>query len=111
MTMYQNNCKISVQHLDRKAVVYLRQSSQRQVRHNTQSQRLQYRLADRAKDLGWNQIEVIDTDLGSSAGIGAADRQGFDHLIASVAKGTVGIILSREVSRLSRTDKDWCRLL
>jgi len=54
---------------------------------------------------------VIDADLGSSAGVGAAKREGFERLIASVAMGEVGIVMSREASRLSRTDKDWCRLL
>jgi DNA invertase Pin-like site-specific DNA recombinase len=111
VTIYQNNSKISTQHLDRKAIVYLRQSSERQVRHNTESKRLQYALVDRAKEFGWKQLEIIDSDLGSSASIGSADRQGFDRLIASVARGEVGIVLSREVSRLSRTDKDWCQLL
>jgi len=53
----------------RRAIVYLRQSSERQVRHNQESQRLQYALVDRARDLGWSQVEVIDTDLGSSAAI------------------------------------------
>jgi DNA invertase Pin-like site-specific DNA recombinase len=103
--------KITPQHLQRKAIVYLRQSSERQVQHNQESQRLQYALADRARQLGWRSVEVIDTDLGSSAGVGAARRKGFERLIASVALGEVGIILSREASRLSRTDKDWCQLL
>jgi len=103
--------KINKKHLDRKAVVYLRQSSDKQVRQNTESQRLQYALVNRAKELGWEDIETIDIDLGFSAGLGAVDRIGFDRMIALVAKGEVGIVLSREVSRLSRTDKDWCRLL
>ncbi len=103
--------KISNEHLARKAIVYVRQSSRRQVVQNMESQRLQYALKDRARDLGWNDIEIIDTDLGSSAGIGAATRVGFDRLVGAVALGEVGAILSREVSRLSRTDKDWCHLL
>jgi len=111
MTIYQNNNKICEHHLNRKAVVYLRQSSDKQVRYNTESTRLQYALADRAKEMGWSDVEVIDSDLGSSAGIGANQRDGFDYLIALVAKKEVGIVMSREVSRLSRTDKDWCRLL
>jgi DNA invertase Pin-like site-specific DNA recombinase len=111
MTIYQNHSKISPEHLKRKAVVYLRQSSEKQVRQNTESQRLQYALVERAKGLGWRQIEVIDADLGSSASLGAAEREGFDHIIALVAKSEVGIVFSREASRLSRTDKDWCRLL
>jgi DNA invertase Pin-like site-specific DNA recombinase len=105
------NSKVAAQHLARKALVYLRQSSEKQVKENRESQRLQYALVDRARDFGFKDVEVIDTDLGSSAGIGAARREGFDRLIAAVAVGEVGMVLSREASRLSRTDKDWCRLL
>jgi DNA invertase Pin-like site-specific DNA recombinase len=103
--------KITPVHLGRQAIVYLRQSSERQVKENTESQRLQYALAGRARALGWQAVETIDTDLGCSAAIGAAPREGFERLIASVALGEVGIVLGREVSRLSRTDKDWCHLL
>ncbi len=111
MTKLKINSKINEDHLKRKAVVYLRQSSERQVRHNKESQRLQYGLKDKAKELGWREIEVIDSDLGVSAAVGSPRRVGFERLLASVAIGEVGIILSREASRLSRTDKDWCRLL
>jgi DNA invertase Pin-like site-specific DNA recombinase len=111
MTESKLSSKIQAEHLERKALVYLRQSSERQVRENKESQRLQYALVDRARDLGFKQVEAIETDLGASAGLAAPKREGFDRLIASVAKGEVGIVLSREVSRLSRTDKDWCRLL
>ena len=107
MTIYQNSSKIRAEHLNRKAIVYVRQSTAKQVRQNTESQRLQYALVERAKELGWRQVEVIDTDLGASAGLGAAKREGFDRIIASVAKAEVGIVFSREASRLSRTDKDW----
>lgn len=110
MMDYQRNGKIGADHLERIAVVYLRQSSEWQVQHNKESQRLQYALVDRVKSLGWSRVEVIDSDLGSSAAVGAACREGFDRLIGMVAKGEVGIVMSREVSRLSRTDKDWCRL-
>ena len=103
--------KIGTEHLARRAIVYLRQSSQRQVQENKESQRLQYALEDRARELGFMKVEVIDTDLGSSAGVGAAPRVGFDRLVGAVALGEVGMVLSREVSRLSRTDKDWCHLL
>ena len=72
---------------------------------------LQYALTERAKELGFEQIDVIDKDLGISAGSGARERPGFQQLLASVALGDVGIILSRELSRLSRTDKDWCHLM
>jgi DNA invertase Pin-like site-specific DNA recombinase len=98
-------------HLQRKAIVYLRQSSERQVQHHTESQRLQYDFAARARALGFQQVDVIDTDLGRSAAIGAARREGFERLIAAVAVGEVGLVLSLEASRLSRTDQDWCRLL
>ena len=103
--------KVTDVHLQRAAVVYLRQSTEKQVRHNRESRRLQYALKDRATELGFTQVRVIDSDLGSSAGVGAAARAGFDQLVASVAVGEVGMILSREVSRLSRTDKDWARLM
>ncbi|MGH9362447.1 MAG: recombinase family protein, partial [Thermoanaerobaculia bacterium] len=107
----QSASKITSEHLSRRAVVYLRQSSERQVEENKESQRLQYALADRARDLGSSAVEVIDCDLGSCATVGARERDGFKRLIASVALGEVGIILSRQVARLSRTDKDWCQLL
>jgi DNA invertase Pin-like site-specific DNA recombinase len=94
-----------------KGLVYLRQSSLKQVRDNLESQHLQYALADRARGLGFRNVEVIDSDLGCSAGLGAARRAGFDHVVAAVAKGEVGMILSREASRLSRNDRDWCHLL
>jgi DNA invertase Pin-like site-specific DNA recombinase len=103
--------KVKPQHLARNAVVYVRQSSEKQVRQNKESQRLQYALRDRARDLGWKQIDVIDVDLGRSASLGAAQREGFDRLVGAVARGEVGIVLSREVSRLIRTDKDWCHLM
>lgn len=102
--------KITPEHLVRRAVVYLRQSSLRQVKMNRESQRLQYGLEDRARALGWTNVEVIDDDLGGSASLGAPPRDGFDRLLAAVARGEVGIIFNRELSRLFRTDKDWCHL-
>ena len=102
--------KIKPEHLARKAIVYLRQSSEKQVRQNLESQRLQYELAERIRSLGWQDIEVINSDLGRSAGLGSAVREGFERVLSAVALGEVGIVVSREVSRLSRTDKDWCRL-
>jgi DNA invertase Pin-like site-specific DNA recombinase len=103
--------KIKPEHLARKAIVYLRQSSEKQVRLNKESQHLQYAVAERMRALGWKQVEIIDGDLGSSAGIASARREGFERVLSSVALGEVGIVGSREVSRLSRTDKDWCRLM
>lgn len=103
--------KIKAEHLARKAIVYLRQSSDKQVRQNLESQRLQYEMAERVRSLGWNHVEIVDSDLGFSAGMASTRREGFERVLSSVALGDVGIVASREVSRLSRTDKDWCRLL
>jgi DNA invertase Pin-like site-specific DNA recombinase len=103
--------KLQPHHLARKAVVYLRQSSMEQVKNNLESQRLQYALADRARALGFQQTEIIDVDLGYSAAAGARTREGFERLLAMVALNEVGLVMSRELSRLSRTDKDFCRLL
>ncbi len=103
--------KLTPGHLARKAVVYLRQSSLKQVRENLESQALQYALADEARRLGFREVEILDSDLGSSASVGAADRDDFDRLVGSVARGEVGMIAGREFSRLLRTDKDFCRLV
>jgi DNA invertase Pin-like site-specific DNA recombinase len=111
MTEVLYHPKIKPEHLARKAIVYLRQSSEKQVRLNKESQHLQYAVAERVRALGWKQVEIINSDLGSSAGIASARREGFERVLSSVALGEVGIVGSREVSRLSRTDKDWCRLL
>src|ERR1700758_5063967 len=106
-----HNPKIKPEHLARTAIVYLRQSSDKQVRQNKESQLLQYAMAERVRALGWQEVEIINNDLGSSAGLAAAQREGFERILSLVALGEVGIVGSREVSRLSRTDKDWCRLL
>ena len=111
MTNVDLIAKITPAHQARKAVVYLRQSSLAQVKHNTESQRLQYALKDSAKAYGFARVEVIDCDLGMSASAGAPQRAGFKQLLASIALGEVGLVLSRELSRLSRTDKDGCHLL
>src|SRR5271167_1632156 len=111
MTEGLYSAKIKPEHLARKAIVYLRQSSDRQVTYNKESQILQYAMTERVRALGWRQVETINSDLGSSAGIASAQREGFERVISQVALGEVGIVGSREVSRLSRTDKDWCRLL
>jgi DNA invertase Pin-like site-specific DNA recombinase len=83
--------KISSSHLDRAAIIYLRQSSMAQVRDNTESTRSQYALADTAAALGWARadIEVIDTDLGVSGKWGVA-RAGFTELVTRVCSGEVG---------------------
>src|SRR5260370_19139270 len=111
MTELQYSPEIKPEHLARKAIVYLRQSSEKQVRQNKESQLLQYDVATSMRALGWREVEIIDSDLGSSAAMASARREGFERVLSSVALGEVGIVGSREVSRLSRTDKDWCRLL
>ena len=111
MTEVLYSPKIKPEHLARRAIVYLRQSSPKQVPENKESQRLQYDMAARMRALGWKEVEVIAGDLGSSAAIASARREGFERVLSAVALGEVGIVGSREVSRLSRTDKDWCRLL
>jgi len=111
MTELLHNTKIKPEQLARKAIVYLRQSSDKQVRQNKESQRLQYDLAGRMRALGWREVEIIGSDLGASAAIGSARREGFERVFSLVALGEVGIVASREASRLSRTDKDWRRLV
>src|SRR5450755_1183648 len=104
--------KITTDHLRRNAVVYVRQSSASQVEHNRESTARQYRLADRAVELGWprDQVKVIDEDLGVS-GSGLTDRSGFARMTAEVALGHIGLVLGLEVSRLARNNADWYRLL
>ena len=104
--------KITSDHLRRRAVVYVRQSSTTQVEHNRESTARQYQLADRAVALGWarDRVEVLDEDLGVS-GSGLIDRTGFTRMTAEVALGEVGIVLGLEVSRLARNNADWYRLL
>jgi excisionase family DNA binding protein len=104
--------KIQARHCDRHAVVYVRQSTLRQVEQNRESTRLQYGLADRACQLGWrrDQVVVIDDDLGRS-GASTSDRPGFQRLVAEVGLGHVGLVLGIEVSRLARSCRDWHQLL
>src|SRR5260370_21145713 len=105
MTELQYMPKIKPEHLARKAIVYLRQSSEKQVRQNKESQLLQYDVAKRMRALGWQEVEIIDSDLGSSAGMASARLEGFERVLRSVALGEVGIVASPEVSLLSRTHK------
>jgi DNA invertase Pin-like site-specific DNA recombinase len=104
--------KVSAEHLARTAYLYVRQSTLRQVLHNTESTQRQYALRQRAVALGWRseQIVVIDSDQGQS-GASAADREGFQRLVAEVGVGRAGIVLGLEVSRLARNNADWHRLL
>lgn len=110
MMMLMNKEKIGPQHLGRGARVYVRQSTLDQVRHNHESRRRQYELAERARSLGWSEVEVIDEDLGKSAA-GSTERTGFQRLVAAVGLGQVGAVFSIEVSRLARNNRDWYQLL
>jgi DNA invertase Pin-like site-specific DNA recombinase len=99
---------ITPQHLTRKAVIYLRQSTPHQALNHQESLRLQYALTEHAQALGWSPeaIEVVDTDLGHSAAR-AQHREGFNTLVGQVTLGQVGIILSYDVTRLARNCSDW----
>src|SRR6202050_2175664 len=101
--------KITAEHLQRNACVYVRQSTPDQLVHNLESQRRQYGLADRAKQLGWTRVEIIDDDLGRSGG-GIA-RPGFERLLAAICDGRVGAVLAIEASRLARNGRDWHTLI
>src|SRR5437588_1144506 len=104
--------KVTASHLSRSAYLYFRQSTLRQVMTNTESATRQYALRQRAVALGWaaDQVVVIDCDQGQS-GASAADREGFQRLVAEVGMGRAGIVLGLEVSRLARNSTDWHRLL
>ena len=101
--------RITRQHLERSAIIYIRQSSPEQVRVNVESTRLQLGLRQKAIALGWPHPVVVDDDLGVSAG-GYADRKGFQEMLTQVALRRVGIILCSDASRLSRNSKDWAHL-
>ncbi len=96
--------------LRRKAVVYVRQSTQSQVQNNLESQRRQYDLVEEARRRGFTQVEVIDDDLGRSAS-GMVARPGFDRLVAWLCAGEVGAVLCFDASRLARNGRDWHHLL
>src|SRR5439155_553015 len=96
-------------HLTTRAYGYIRQSTIDQVHKSLESQRRQYGLADRARDLGWENVDVIDDDLGrSGAGI---QRPGFERLLAALCEGLVGAVFCVEASRLARNGRDWHTLL
>lgn len=103
---------VTPQHRLRQALIYVRQSTPHQVLTNQESLNLQYALKERAQELGWREedIEVIDADLGLT-GAAASHREGFKELVSRVTLGQVGIILSSEVTRLSRNCSDWYPLL
>ena len=101
--------KITAEHLSRRACVYVRQSTPDQVQNNLESQRRQYALVERARQLGWQQVEVIDDDLGRSGS--GTSRPGFERLLGLLCDGEVGAVLSIEASRLARNGRDWHTLL
>ena len=102
--------KIKPQHVSRKAILYVRQSSTYQVINNTESKRLQYAMRERLIELGWQDVEVIDEDLGRSAS-GAVIRSGFERLVADVCMGQVGAVAARELSRFARNSREWQQLI
>src|ERR1700721_996409 len=101
--------KITPDHLARGAFIYVRQSTVDQLANNHESRRRQYGLADRAKQLGWTTVTVIDDDLGrSGSGI---SRPGFERLLAAICEGRVGSVFAIEASRLARNGRDWHTLI
>jgi DNA invertase Pin-like site-specific DNA recombinase len=102
--------KISDKQLGRAAYVYIRQSTLQQVRHNLESNRRQYALRERALELGFPEVVVIDDDLGIS-GAGHRERPGFGRLLAAVCDGKVGAVFALEASRLARNNRDWHHLI
>lgn len=101
--------KISTEHLARQAHIYIRQSTPYQVKHNVESKRRQYGLADRAQRLGWSEVTIIDEDQGHS-GSGTL-RSGFEQLLVNVCSGNVGAVFCIEGSRLARNGREWHTLL
>jgi DNA invertase Pin-like site-specific DNA recombinase len=106
------NSKINEGHLDRRAYIYVRQSTPSQVVKHRESQRLQYNLIELAKQLGWqsSRIVILDRDLGCSAS-GTASRSDFDQLLLEVCASHVGAIFSVDASRLARNGREWHTLL
>jgi DNA invertase Pin-like site-specific DNA recombinase len=102
--------KIRPHHLERKAILYVRQSSAYQVTHNLESQKLQYAMEKHLYQLGWREIEVVDDDLGRSAA-GTVVRAGFERMVAEVCLGEVGAVAAREVSRFARNSREWQQLV
>jgi DNA invertase Pin-like site-specific DNA recombinase len=103
--------KIKPQHVERKAILYIRQSSAYQVTHNLESQRLQYAMQDRLHHLGWREIEIVDEDLGRSAA-GMVTRVGFERMVAEACLGRVGAVAARESHALPATAEsgnNWSR--
>jgi len=101
--------KITADHLGRGAFVYIRQSTADQLLNNPESRHRQYGLADRARQLGWTTVELIDDDLGRSGG--GVSRPGFERLLAAICAGRVGAVFAIEASRLARNGRDWHTLI
>jgi excisionase family DNA binding protein len=101
--------KITPEHLARGAFIYVRQSTADQLLHNHESRRRQYGLADRARQLGWQEIVVIDDDLGRSGS--GVSRPGFERLLAAICEGRAGAVFAIEASRLARNGRDWHTLI
>ncbi len=101
--------RITDSHYQRSAFIYIRQSSSKQVKHNTESQKFQLSLRERAISFGWSMPIVVDEDLGISAA-GYAQRPGFQKLLTQITMKQVGIIFCVDASRLSRNSKDWAQL-
>src|SRR5947208_316538 len=110
--LHLSQVKLTPRHLERKAVIYIRQSSPKQVRDHLDSQLTQRALVERAQSLGWHadRIEVFDGDLGQSA-TGGQEREDFKALAAEVALGHVGVVFGWQVSRLARNNAEWYQLL
>jgi DNA invertase Pin-like site-specific DNA recombinase len=104
------NPKLTAERLEREAIVYIRQSTPNQMLHHLEGQRLQYALQDRARQLGFQQVAVIDDDLGRS-GLGLVDRAGFDRLLSAVCTGAVGAVFCLDASRLARNGREWHHLI
>lgn len=102
--------KIKAQHLARKAILYVRQSTGYQVVNNLESQKLQYAMEQRLRQYGWQEIEIVDEDLGRSAS-GSGTRTGFERMVAQVCLGNVGAVCAREASRFARNSRDWQQLV
>jgi DNA invertase Pin-like site-specific DNA recombinase len=102
--------KLTPAHLQRRAIVYVRQSSPTQLLHNRESRLRQYNLANYARELGFAEVETIDEDLGRS-GSGLVDRPGFQRLVTEVCEGQVGAVFCLEASRLARNGRDWHHLI
>src|SRR6202165_3838033 len=102
--------KVRPHHLERKAILYVRQSSAHQVLHNRESSALQYAMRDRLAALRWSGVEGVEDGLGRSAA-GGVQRAGFERMVAEVCLGKVGAVCAREVSRFARNSRGWAQLL